>query len=272
MEEYNLTSGVSIKVGHKIEDKKEFSIVREYIIARGCNPKNFDENLKSLILDEDTTFYDYLRTVEEKDPKYNPIFNKISGKAEGVNFIHELFHMASTRYIGVDESGVLYKSGLGESLNEGITEYLTIEATKTKSVVYPLEVLFFEFLNQMYPQINGKALDAYFSGNPDLFYNLFEEDKDLVLNAVSYLDIYTTQRKKNYTGKGMDMSVNEVYEALTDAFSVILNRFMEKDEDYANELIDDFVDTMYDINELNQGNAMLAVNMLDGKINRGKLK
>lgn len=227
----------NIKIGYSVDDRKEFKMVRDCIIDRGYSPDLFDKNLSSLVLEEDMGKSQLSEICE-----YDPFLNKINGKMAGVNFVHELFHMASNNEENKNV-GIMTKDGFAESLNEAITDYFTQLICTNYTPHYHFEVLFLESINYLYGfNINDK-FKYYFLGESDQFFNSFNEDKDLIMSAVRELDAYTKLEFKNYNILMNDLNEEkvpseEIYSHLVNAFSIIIK--MGNKKDIGDDLLDDF--------------------------------
>ena len=275
---------LGIKQGYSLDDKPEFKRVRDFIIKNGYSARNFDKNLQTLIIRK--AVYSNKKNI----PKYDPYFNRITGETEGSDFIHELFHMASNINDGVVELGVMYRDGTGESLNEGMTDYFTVMVSNNQNLSYPFEVLFFEFINQIYSHKRKEISSTYFEGDPDKFYNIFGEEKEIILQAIKELDKYTRDRKHNAIISTdiitkrllVDQSIStpidketpdfvpfeKIAEELTNAFSIVVEKFVRINDSYAAELIMDFEDLAY--SEFDEKDAFDICELLNSKISKVK--
>ena len=266
---------LNIKQGYNLNDKKEFQQVRAFIINNGYSVRNFDKNINSL----------FIRNNTYSLPKYDAVVNRITGNAQGSDFIHELFHMSSNIDNGVEELGALAYDGRGESLNEGITDYLTIMVDSNGKMSYPVEILYYKLLNQMYPELSNDILKCYFLGKPNELYDLFGKDKDIILKSISELDKYTVDNKSNSI-KAIEIhdiimsgdkelmsnsisgfiSEDTIHEELTNAFSILINN--SKDEIMSSNLIDEFEDEIYKYFEKDEANKIIE--LFNSKISVGR--
>lgn len=266
---------LNIKQGYNLNEKPEFQKVREFIINNGFSVRNFDKNLNTL----------FIKNSPYSLPKYDAVVNRITGNSTGSDFIHELFHMSSNIDNGHEELGALFDSGLGESLNEGITDYLTLMVDKEGKRSYPVEVLYYTFLNQMYPELSNDILKCYFLGKPSELYNLFGEDKNIILKSIVELDKYTVDNKSNsrkainiydiIQNGDKELMANSISgfisdtilnEELTNAFSILINN--SKNDIMASNLIDEFEDEIYKFYEKDDANKI--IDLFNSKISIGR--
>ena len=82
----NMYKMMGLQAGYKLDDKKEFEIVRKTLILNGLPCENFDRNLERLVI-EKSNIFDYV-----------PSLCKIHVVPGYDNLVHELFHMASSIY------------------------------------------------------------------------------------------------------------------------------------------------------------------------------
>ena len=226
-----------IKMGYSVDDRKEFKIIRNYIVNNRYSPDLFDKNLKSLILEENMG-----KSQLSEICAYDPVMNKINGKMAGVNFIHELFHMSSNNE-ETQNIGIMTKDGFAESLNEGITDYFTQVICPNYIPYYHFEVLLLESINYLYGFNIGSKFKYYFLGDSEGFFNSFKEDKELIKSAVRELDAYTKLDYKNYNILMNDLKeervpAKEIFDHLVNAFIIIIK--MGNKKGIGEDIFEDF--------------------------------
>ena len=233
-----------IKVGYTVDDKPEFKKVRDFIVSEGYSTENFDHNMKSLMFGQKPSASKFAGFCE-----YDPFLNRINGEAEGDNFIHELLHMASNIEDRRYEIGTMCIDGTGESLNEGMTEYLTMLVTQNSQDSYPFEVYYFGFLTEMFFELRKKMIAKYFEGDPIEFYKLFGEKRKVVIQSVRQLDKFTAeikQRAAEYDGESLYMNPSDTMkDHLVNAFAILIKDFLVTNRSYAIDLLADFEDEIY---------------------------
>ena len=233
----------SYKKGYELGDKEEFSFVRQGLIDYGLSTKNFDDNLKTLQIVDNSEGIGY-------DPKNN----SIGGIDRGVELIHELIHMSSNINNGSVEHGAYSKGKFGKSLNEGFVEHLIFSTyNKGYRVRYPIEELVAELLVLKY---GDDLLKLFIEGNPVNFYNKFGKDRNEIIELVKILDIYTNKillsrdimLKPNYEGNKIQ-DIGKCYDDAYDALMTFIVRFyyffMHRDSGRASDFLLDIEDALY---------------------------
>ena len=221
----NMYKMMGLQAGYKLDDKKEFEIVRKTLILNGLPCENFDRNLERLVI-EKSNIFDYV-----------PSLCKIHVVPGYDNLVHELFHMASDR----DNSGNLgsmYHRGIGCSLNEGITDYMSNKALADYNMFYIFEAFYYKMLAKMYG--GEKILVSHFNGNVDGVYDTFGDEKRLILDTTSELDKYT--RSAVNSSDAFDRqeynNMQISYDSLVNAFSELFNIYSyNKDKSYGYMLL-----------------------------------
>ena len=243
------------KIGYKIEDKKEFSIVRNILLKFGLPTKNFDDNLKKLVIESDNY---------SSGTAYDPNRTLITNPENSNDFIHELFHMASNNKSTNSFGSIIYVDGnnIGNSLNEGITDLFTLYANNNYKQKYPIESFVALVLTDLY---GNELLVNHFNGESKKIYDSFKEDKNAVSWLIMSLDEFTTANIKLQDSISMigtknidfdEYNPDDLTESFIDSISLLLKLFLEKDkklfDNYSEILINEF-DKDYDaINFLKQ--------------------
>ncbi len=256
---------INIKFGYNVDDKLEFKVVRNYIVNNGYSPRLFDHHLESLVIDKEMN-----KKVTSKFVDYDPVMNKINGTSKGYRLVHELFHMASNNDENINV-GVRNGFDFGNSLNEGITDFLTQSVCLDYDVRYIYEVLFLEAISYMYPSTIKERMKCYFEGESAKYFDAFGEDRKIVVDAVSELDLFTKKKSHNsrslVTGEEL-YPIDEITDHLTNAFSIIINRAKELNEEAAEELLEDFEYTTFEKNVFKDPEKLFK--QLLSKINKEK--
>ncbi len=173
------------------------------LFPKSCH-KIFLKNLKTLLIknisDKDLKKIAHdTSTVGIYIPERNTVYiNKTNSKKPSI-INHELFHTTSSNKKKIGISGYLKLEGkvrkIGDNLDEGITEYLTLKSINKKrsNTDYQVEVFVIECLTDIY---NLSILIPYFKNNPSKFYIQFKKyheiviKLDLLLNKLSnYINI-----------------------------------------------------------------------------------
>lgn len=215
----NAYRSAGVKVGYELDDKEEFSVVRNTLVNKKVLADNFDENLKTLIIENSDKCY------------YANSRNKIYVSRDGYPLIHELFHMASYNKHNGRDIGSMFAGGIGNSLNEGITDTFTSYTVPDYNSLYTFERLYFNILSKMYDK--KEILKHHFDGDPDNVYNTFNDDKSHILGITKELDKYTeslvvcddaflSEDYGNY---------NISYDSLINSFSELFNIYSYKKDD-----------------------------------------
>ena len=233
----------SIKTGYDLKDKSEFSTVRKILVDFGLSTVNFDNNLKTLIIDESS-----------KSIGYNPKSNTIYGIKKGVELIHELFHMSSNKNNGDSSHGAYSSKGYGKSLNEGFVDYLTfITNNANYRSVYSVEESYADFLKELY---GDELLQKFIEGDVNNFYNSFGNDRSEVVLLTKLLDVFTNRMIQsrdimfdtNFEGSKVD-AISECYDKAFDALLVfvikLVNYYKKKDSARVLEYLNDIEDIIY---------------------------
>ena len=253
----NIKDALNINNGYSVKDKPEFMIVKNYIINNG-----FNDNLKSLVLDMEMK-----KNYKSKNTEYDPLFNRINGPSSGDKFIHELFHMSSYNSTS-EKMGIIGIAGFGKSLNEAITDYLTKSVSEEYKINYIYEVLFLESLSFIYPDVMKKGLKYYFDSNSKKFFNIFGEDKDIIVKGVHELDIYDIYKTNYKMGLKNKETINELIEHLTNAFSIIINNEISKNNENAIDILEDFEFAIE--NRTKEEYSDVIISSIENKIERGR--
>lgn len=224
------------KKGYSLNEKKEFSIVRETLIRYGLPVKLFDKNLESLVIDEGKE--------QKKSIGYNDTKNMIFGVTSGFDLVHELFHMASK---GEDSFGSIMKikgKNIGQSINEGITDYLTYLSSDNKyEIMYPIEVFVAQYLIQYYGR---EFLDYHFSSDTNNIYKLFGEDREEIISMLQSLDKFTMHKTEVIDNMNMDNieNLNNMVEVMFNdlilSISKLLNIISKSSIDEMNKCFENF--------------------------------
>lgn len=95
---------------------------------------------------------------------------------------HELAHVASSKR---DIDSGITTNGIGEHLNEGITEYINLKSQnkKVSTQGYQRELFVIEFLTHIYGE---KILEPYFTNNSDKFFTQFDDFSNDIID-IDYL-------------------------------------------------------------------------------------
>ena len=216
---------MGIKVGYNLNDRKEFQKVRNVLVNNNLPYENFDNNLKSLIIEK----YNI--------NSYSPTRNKINILKGMKNLSHELFHMASNKLDGSRNIGSMLESGIGNSLNEGITDYLTQEVELNYDMYYIFEAFYFRILSRIY---NGNIiLVNHFNGNPEGVYDSFGSDRNLILDITKCLDKYT-KSVVNSSDAIDNKNFGDIYisyDDFTDAFGEIFKRYSYQNDPFYDKML-----------------------------------
>lgn len=205
------------KVGYQLDDKKEFSIVRNTLVNLNMPTENFDLNLSNLVIESDSY---------TSGTSYNSKKDLITNPENSYDFIHELFHMASNNAKKESIGSIINIKGkrVGDSLNEGITDLFTYYGDNNYKQKYPIESFVASVLGDLY----GKEIFInHFNGDSEKLYNCFGEDKTDVLEMILNLDEFTLSNIE-----------------FQDSISMIGSGFVEKRKYNPDNLSDSFVDSM----------------------------
>lgn len=187
------------KTGYKLEDKKEFALVRSTLSRYGLPTKNFDINLSNLTIN---TKYQSESDNSFRIGVYYPRNNVLNMPNDNDDFIHELFHMASNDASNDTLGGCKIrgiKGIFGLSLDEGIAEYFTSLAKSDYVIRYPYEAFFASYIAKIYGM---DIFKEHFNGNAIEFYSSFKQDEPFIRNVVSALDQYHESIQKfDFFGK-----------------------------------------------------------------------
>ena len=198
-------------VGHKLEEKKEFSLVRSILTKYNLPVNNFDNNLGTLIINEKYNEDSSFEKNEFISGSYYYKNNLLNLPDNTGDFVHELFHMASN-----DMSKSSYYEGcrirkekgiFGTSLNEGITDYFTSLALPDYKSKYPFERLIASYIAKIYGM---DIFREHFNGDAIAFYSSFKQDEPFIRNIVMFLDNYHAATQYFYlSGKKIDKEYSD---------------------------------------------------------------
>lgn len=225
--------------GYKLEDRKEFALVRSTLTKYGLTINNFDKNLSSLVISENN-----------EKASYNYKGNIINASDETDDFIHCLFHMASN---DIDKSDSFEgckikgpKGLFGTSLNEGISDYFTKLANHQYVTKYPYEAFFAYYISKIYGM---DIFREHFNGDAIGFYASFKQDETFIRSFVACLDEFHSLSQELFQKPNGDIveekQANKLSESFIDCVSEFIRLLQLKKID-ENEFLGDLESLMDD--------------------------
>lgn len=187
----------TVESGFSIDSKPEFKIIYDYLNKNGFSSNLFLYNLETLEIckrpssSSQGVNYNYSFV---SHAGYSPSKNRI--EYDDWNYIiHELYHVASSKGRGTYLTGVQTfdkkeSKKCATALNEGITDYLTMETDHNYIIKYPLE----EFVVRNIVNIYGcDKLKPYFHANGENFIEQFGTQQEDIILIIKSLDNYVRQ-------------------------------------------------------------------------------
>ena len=214
------------KRGYRLEERKEFSIVRGVLSKLGLPTANFDKNLSTLLINED--YNDPYSTGNNAmiAGTYNARTNILNLPENEEDTIHELFHMASNDLDNKETlDGCKIKtlgSTFGTSFNEGIADYFTSLAVSNYTFRYPYEALIVKYIAKVY---GYDIFREHFNGNAQAFYDAFKNDKPFILSLGVLLDKFHEISQKCILS-GNPLSFKENADEASEAFISAMGGFL----------------------------------------------